>query len=133
MKTYRVRPNPSLLAAALAGIAWHAAGAQTLTPGAAGDGIQEVIVTAQRSAAPESRTPVAMSVLTGEQLGKLGLDDPMAIGDRLPNTYFQYGNDGLRITIRGDILQGHLRTAAGARGVRRGALADRQRGRRHAG
>jgi iron complex outermembrane receptor protein len=101
MKTYRVRPNPSLLAAALAGIAWHAAGAQTVTPGAAGDGIQEVIVTAQRSAAPESRTPVAMSVLTGEQLGKLGLDDPMAIGDRLPNTYFQYGNDGLRITIRG--------------------------------
>jgi iron complex outermembrane receptor protein len=101
MKKHRVRPNPTLLAAALAGIAWGTAQAQTATPGAAGDGIQEVIVTAQRSAAPESKTPVAMSVLSGEQLGKLGLDDPMAIGARLPNTYLEYGYDGLRITIRG--------------------------------
>jgi iron complex outermembrane receptor protein len=76
----------------LAGIAWHGAQAQSL---------QEVIVTAQRTAAPESKTPVTMSVLTGEQLDKLGLDDPMAIGSRLPNTYLEYGNDGLRITIRG--------------------------------
>jgi iron complex outermembrane receptor protein len=102
MKKHRVRPNPRLLAAALAGIAWHGAQAQTASQaGTDPAAIQEVIVTAQRSAAPESKTPVSMSVLSGEQLAKLGLDDPMAIGARLPNTYFDYGNDGLRITIRG--------------------------------
>jgi iron complex outermembrane receptor protein len=101
MKKHRVRPTPRLLAAALAGLAWHGAQAQTAPQAAADGAIQEVIVTAQRTAAPESATPVAMSVLTGEQLGKLGLDDPMAIGARLPNTYLEYGNDGLRITIRG--------------------------------
>jgi iron complex outermembrane receptor protein len=92
MKKQQVRTNLTLLAAALASIAWSAAQAQS---------IPEVIVTAQRTAAPESKTPVAMSVLGGEELNKLGLDDPMAIGDRLPNTYLDYGNDGLRITIRG--------------------------------
>lgn len=103
MKKHRVRPNPTLLAAALAGIAWHGAQAQNVEQAAGADSgaIQEVIVTAQRTAAPESKTPVAMSVLTGEQLGKQGLDDPMALGERLPNTYFGYGYDGLRITIRG--------------------------------
>lgn len=99
MNKHHVRPHPTLLAVALAGIAWNAQ-AQSVTQ-AVDAGIQEVIVTAQRTAAPESKTPVAMSVLTGEQLGKLGLEDPMAIGDRLPNTYLQYANDGLRITIRG--------------------------------
>jgi iron complex outermembrane receptor protein len=103
MKKQQVRMNLTMLAAAVAGIAWHGAQAQSVTQdgGADGNGIQEVIVTAQRTAAPESKTPVAMSVLTGEQLGKLGLDDPMAIGDRLPNTWLHYANDGLRITIRG--------------------------------
>ena len=103
MKKQQVRTNLTLLAAALAGIAWHGAQAQSASKDGTVDAnaIQEVIVTAQRTAAPESKTPVAMSVLTGEQLGKLGLDDPMAIGDRLPNTYLHYANDGLRITIRG--------------------------------
>ena len=103
MKKQQVRTNLTLLAAALAGIAGHGAQAQALGQNGATDSkeIQEVIVTAQRTAAPESKTPVAMSVLTGEQLGKLGLDDPMAIGNRLPNTWLEYGNDGLRMTIRG--------------------------------
>jgi len=89
-----VRLNPTLLASAIAGIACGGAHAQ-VSP------IQEVIVTAQRSAAPASKTPVAMSVLTAEQLDQDGIDSPGAIGDRLPNTYLQTSYDGLRITMRG--------------------------------
>ncbi|WP_229448885.1 TonB-dependent receptor [Massilia sp. CF038] len=66
----------------------------------AGD-IPEVIVTAQRSAAPASRTPVSMTVLSGEQLAAAALDSPSAVGARLPNVHMDGAPDGLRITIRG--------------------------------
>ena len=95
MNKARVRLNPTLLALA-AGIVAGGAQAQS-----GADGIQEVMVTAQRTAAPESKTPVAMSVLSGEQLEKAGLDTPGDIGARLPNTWLQASYDGLRITIRG--------------------------------
>jgi len=107
MKKQRVRLNPTLLAASIAGIASfsasftavaHAQDTQTTNADAA---LPEVIVTAQRSAAPESRTPVAMSVLTAAQLDRQGIDSPGAIADRLPNTYLQNSYDGLRITMRG--------------------------------
>ena len=105
MKKQWVRLNPTLLAASVAGIAsfttpFHAA-AQAPQSQAAGGMLPEVIVTAQRSAAPESRTPVAMSVLTATELDEQGIDTPGAIADRLPNTYLQNSYDGLRITMRG--------------------------------
>jgi len=97
-----VRLNPTLLAMAVAGIACGAQ-AQALPPDTNGDSaeLQEVIVTAQRTAAPESKTPVAMSVLNGDALDQAGLDNPGLLSDRLPNTYLQNSYDGLRITIRG--------------------------------
>jgi iron complex outermembrane receptor protein len=97
MNHQRGRLRPRLLALAISGIAAGAAQAQALPP----DGIQEVVVTAQRSAAPEAKTPVTMSVLTAEELGKLGLDTPGTLSARLPNTYLENSYDGLRITIRG--------------------------------
>ncbi|TFW19362.1 TonB-dependent receptor [Duganella callida] len=63
--------------------------------------IQEVTVTAQREPALESRTPVAMSTLSGEQLSAAGIDTPAGLGTRLPNVEFDNAADGLRITIRG--------------------------------
>jgi len=63
--------------------------------------IQEVVVTAQRTAAPESKTPVAMSVMSGEQLSNGGFHSPSDIASRLPNTWLENANDGLKITIRG--------------------------------
>ncbi|TQK03161.1 TonB-dependent receptor [Herbaspirillum sp. SJZ107] len=108
MKKQWVRLNPTLLAASIAGIAsfavpFHAAAqAQPSQQAPSADGtLPEVIVTAQRSAAPASRTPVAMSVLTAAQLDQQGIDSPGAIADRLPNTYLQNSYDGLRITMRG--------------------------------
>ena len=63
--------------------------------------ISEVVVTAQRMAAPASKTPVAMSVISGEQLSNDGFNSPSDIAARLPGTYLENANDGLKITIRG--------------------------------
>jgi len=103
MKKQQGRLNPNLLAASVSAIAWGAlhAPAYGQMAGAEGSGIQEVIVTAQRTAAPESKTPVALSVLSGDRLDALGADTPGALGARLPNTYLENSYDGLRITIRG--------------------------------
>jgi len=68
----------------------------------AGDGhIQEVVVTAQRTASLASKTPVAMTALSGQQLHEAGLDTPASIGARLPNVHLTGAADGLRISIRG--------------------------------
>ncbi|WP_229452007.1 TonB-dependent receptor [Massilia niastensis] len=63
--------------------------------------VPEVIVTAQRTPAPVSRTPVAMSVQSGEQLTRAGADTASLLGARLPNVHLDQAADGLRITIRG--------------------------------
>ena len=89
--------RPNLLAAAIAGVLCAPAIAQSQIE----NQLPEVLVTAQRVLAPESRTPVAMSVLDGTQLDKLGLDHAAAIGARLPNVHLDGAADGLRITIRG--------------------------------
>ena len=92
MKKQWVRLNPTLLAASIAGIASLASSAQAQeTAASAGSaGIPEVIVTAQRTAAPESRTPVAMSVLTAGQLDQAGIDNAGAIGDRFQGEFLSY-------------------------------------------
>lgn len=89
--------RPTMLAAAVSSILC----APVIAQGQTEEQIPEVLVTAQRIAAPESRTPVAMSVLTAEQLDKLGIDNAAAIGKRLPNVHLDGAPDGLRITIRG--------------------------------
>ncbi|WP_343732818.1 TonB-dependent receptor [Duganella sp.] len=63
--------------------------------------LQEVTVTAQRSPSLESKTPVSMTTLTGDQLTTAGIDTPGAIGARVPNVELDYATDGLRITVRG--------------------------------
>ena len=103
MKNQRGRLTPDLLAMSIATIAWGTltAPAWAQTDGTETSGIQEVIVTAQRTAAPASKTPVAMSVLTASQLDAGGFDTPGAIAAHLSNTYLENSYDGLRITIRG--------------------------------
>ncbi len=89
--------RPTMLAAAVSSILCAPVLAQSQTE----EQLPEVLVTAQRVAAPESRTPVAMSVLTGQQLDKLGIDNAAGIGKRLPNVHMDGAPDGLRITMRG--------------------------------
>ncbi|HEX9173212.1 MAG TPA: TonB-dependent receptor plug domain-containing protein, partial [Telluria sp.] len=94
----------TLLAAAIAGIAWGTAQAQT-APAArdpeSGAQIEEVIVTAQRTPELASRTPVAINVRSGQQLQEDGTDRPSALARRMPDVHLDGAADGLRITIRG--------------------------------
>jgi iron complex outermembrane receptor protein len=90
------RGFPTLLAAMVAATCSSAAHAQ------AADGqLQEVVVTAQRTTSLESKTPVAMSVLSGDALREAGFDSPAELAKRLPNVHLDGAADGLRITIRG--------------------------------
>jgi iron complex outermembrane receptor protein len=63
--------------------------------------IAEVLVTAQRTSSLASKTPVAMSVLSGDQLDKAAIGSPGELGARLPSLHMDGAADGLRITIRG--------------------------------
>lgn len=68
---------------------------------AAQTAIPEIMVTAQRAPELASRTPLAISVLSGEQLTQNGIDRPSDIAKRLPNVSIDGAADGLKITIRG--------------------------------
>jgi iron complex outermembrane receptor protein len=63
--------------------------------------VQEVVVTAQRTTSLESKTPVAMSVLSGDALRETGFDTPAELAKRLPSVHLDGAADGLKITIRG--------------------------------
>lgn len=92
------------LPAALVCAAWMApvtmAQAQSAPP-AGDEALPEVLVTAQRTASLASKTPVSMTVLSGEQLRQAGLDHPADIGARVPGVHLDGAADGLRITMRG--------------------------------
>jgi iron complex outermembrane receptor protein len=89
------------LPTALMGAALCATAPLAAAQDSAADAIPEIIVTAQRSAAPASKTPVSMSVLSGAQLEKAFLGTPAEIGARLPGVHMDGAADGLRITLRG--------------------------------
>lgn len=84
-------------------MAWAAVRAHAAPVDSADDPapIDEVIVTAQRTAGLASRTPVALSVVSGARLQEDGTDRPSALAARLPNVHLDGAADGLKITIRG--------------------------------
>jgi iron complex outermembrane receptor protein len=98
------RLNRTILAVSISGMVWNLAQAQSTAPSQSDATMQqvpEVVVTAQRARSLESATPVAMTVLSGEQLQRAGFDSPATIGERLPNVHLDGAADGLKITIRG--------------------------------
>jgi iron complex outermembrane receptor protein len=64
-------------------------------------GIQEVVVTAQKIAQPASKTPVALSVLGGDELKEAGINEARALGDSVPNVQIGQESGKLQIAIRG--------------------------------
>ncbi len=99
MKAKQVRPARKLLAVAISGLCIHAAQAQEQNQQE--NAVPEVVVTAQRTVSLASRTPVAMSVVSGEQLRELGLDNPVSLAARLPNVNVDQAFSGLRVAMRG--------------------------------
>jgi iron complex outermembrane receptor protein len=91
LRAMLVRPQSTLILAGLC-----AAGA------AAQDGqIQEVIVTAQKTAQPASKTPLALSVLGGDDLRQAGATNAVALTELAPNVQISTDNGKLQVAIRG--------------------------------
>jgi iron complex outermembrane receptor protein len=76
----------------------------TALPAFAQDGAEaeadEIIVTATRENTLLSKTPIAMSAVSGDSLISEGITDPTALGESVPNISIDR-NNGLQITIRG--------------------------------
>jgi iron complex outermembrane receptor protein len=94
-------PTKLTLLAAVVSAHCAAAPVASAAPEALSPVTPEVLVTAQRTPALPSRTPVAMSVITGEQLSNAGIERPSDLAARLPNVSMDGAADGLKITIRG--------------------------------
>lgn len=60
----------------------------------------DIVVTAQRTSSLLSKTPIALSAVTGEGLRDAGVTNPTALADLVPNISIDRAN-GLQITIRG--------------------------------
>ncbi len=62
--------------------------------------LEEIVVTAQRVQSLASKTPISLSAISGEDLLKKGVTDPLSLGDEVPNLSI-VANNGLQISIRG--------------------------------
>jgi iron complex outermembrane receptor protein len=81
-----------------------AALAQTDAPATApvkSTGIAEVVVTAQKIAQPAIKTPVALSVIGGDDLKDAGINEARALADMVPNVQIGQESGKLQIAIRG--------------------------------
>jgi iron complex outermembrane receptor protein len=65
------------------------------------NGLTEVIITAQKIAQPASKTPLALSVISGEDLKNAGTVDPRALAATLPNVEIAQESGMLQVAIRG--------------------------------
>lgn len=61
----------------------------------------DIIVTANRTESLLSKTPVAISAITGEGLREAGITNPTALADQVPNISIDRNSGGLQVTIRG--------------------------------
>ncbi|MBB4642538.1 TonB-dependent receptor [Rhizorhapis suberifaciens] len=61
----------------------------------------EIIVTATRNETLASKTPVALTAVSGEALRSAGVTNPTALAEQVPNLSIDRNNNGLQITIRG--------------------------------
>jgi iron complex outermembrane receptor protein len=87
----------SVLAVALTGASLAPAVAQTAAPDS---GAADIIVTATRSETKLSKTPVAITAITGDRLRSEGITSPTNLSKDVPNLSIDRTN-GLQITIRG--------------------------------
>ena len=63
--------------------------------------IQEVVVTAQKTAQPASKTPVALSVVSADDLKDAGIVDARGLAEVTPNLQMSQESGKLQIAIRG--------------------------------
>ena len=95
-----------LVAASVPGLAQEAAPADRKNTQ-----FQEVIVTAQKVAQPASKTPVALSVVSGDDLKDAGINDARALAEVTPSLNMAQESGKLQIAIRGVVSHEHVREA----------------------
>lgn len=96
---------PLALGLAFAGgsaIAQTAPGPQATQGGDASASVtlDDIVVTANRTASLASKTPVALTAISGEQLQARGVTNPTQLNSSVPNLRIDR-NNGLQVTIRG--------------------------------
>ncbi|MEJ7926347.1 TonB-dependent receptor [Sphingobium sp. AN641] len=61
----------------------------------------EIIVTATRNETLASKTPIALTAISGAALASAGITNPTTLAEQVPNLSIDRNNGGLQITIRG--------------------------------
>lgn len=61
----------------------------------------DIVVTASRTESLASKTPVALTAVTGEGLRNAGITNPTTLAEQVPSVSIDRNNNGLQITIRG--------------------------------
>ena len=82
------------------GAAQPASAPQAASASQAATTIQEVVVTANRTESFASKTPIALTAVTGQNLKTEGVTNPTLLAETVPNLSIDRAN-GLQITIRG--------------------------------
>ncbi len=96
-KLFLIGASAIAMLSANAALAQEQAAPQTAAPQADGG---DIIVTATRFETLASKTPIALTAVSGEQLVAAGITNPTALGDQVPSVMINR-NNGLQITIRG--------------------------------
>ncbi len=70
--------------------------------GGTGNGVEsdDIVVTANRTTSLASKTPIALTAVSGDQLLAQGISNPTQLGSSVPNLRIDR-NNGLQVTIRG--------------------------------
>jgi iron complex outermembrane receptor protein len=63
--------------------------------------LEEITVTAQKREENQQKVPIAMEVISGDQLVEQGLDNVDEILYEISNVMINTGMDGMRVTLRG--------------------------------
>jgi iron complex outermembrane recepter protein len=75
--------------------------AESSPPKSNPNAVEEVIVTANRTQSVASKTPIALSVITGAELRDAGVSSPINLAQQVPNLQINRAQGGLQISIRG--------------------------------
>ncbi|MEI6486262.1 MAG: TonB-dependent receptor [Sphingomonadales bacterium] len=94
--------SASMIGLAMPALAQTAAAAAAPTAQAQDSGIEEIVVTAQRTAQSLQDVPIAVTAFSAEALQRQQINNPLDIQLTLPNVVFSKGNfTGSSFTIRG--------------------------------
>jgi iron complex outermembrane receptor protein len=96
----------SVLALAGSQLLASTAMAQNATSAAAGDGLEEVVVTAQHYSQDLEKTPLAITAMTGESLQQLGITTTEELSQIVPNLEIAPTTSSAQVAIRGAVSTG---------------------------